>query len=108
MGNEENICKEGDTALLSGGDVSKLLNGLPQWSLGNRAIVGEFTFRSFKEAMEFVNEVAELANAEDHHPDIFISYNKVRLTLTTHKAGGLTCKDFILAAKIDPTGKSRG
>jgi 4a-hydroxytetrahydrobiopterin dehydratase len=51
--------------------------------------------------MEFVNKVATLAEAEDHHPDIRISYNKVLLTLTTHKAGGLTCKDFILGEKIN-------
>jgi 4a-hydroxytetrahydrobiopterin dehydratase len=102
MGKKDTICKESETKALTEADLKELLEGIPQWSLGDRAIEREFTFRNFDEAMEFVNKIAALANAEDHHPDIFISYNRVRLTLTTHKTGGLTCKDFILAAKIDP------
>ncbi len=98
---EDNICKEGAATTLTGADIRELLDGVPGWSLRDRAIEREFTFRNFEEAMEFVNKIAALANAEDHHPDILISYNKVHLTLTTHKAGGLTCKDFILGAKIN-------
>ncbi len=101
MGREEKICKEGEAALLAEEEVSELLDRLPLWSLSARAIERTLTFGNFEEAMEFVNRVAALAQAEDHHPDILISYNKVRLTLTTHKAGGLTCKDFVLGAKID-------
>jgi 4a-hydroxytetrahydrobiopterin dehydratase len=51
--------------------------------------------------MDFVNNVASIANDQDHHPDIFISYNTVRLTLSTHKIGGISINDFIVAAKID-------
>jgi 4a-hydroxytetrahydrobiopterin dehydratase len=51
--------------------------------------------------MEFVNTAASIANEQDHHPDILISYNKVRLTFTTHKIGGLSMNDFIMAAKIE-------
>lgn len=61
----------------------------------------EFRFKDFGKAMEFVNEVAEVAEEQDHHPDICVFYNKVNLTLSTHKIGGLSRNDFILAAKID-------
>ena len=100
MGQEDTIYKGDDATALTGADIKELLDGVPGWSLRDLTIEREFTFRNFEEAMEFVNKVAALANAEDHHPDILISYNKVHLTLTTHKARGLTCKDFILAAKI--------
>lgn len=61
----------------------------------------QFTFKTFKEAMEFVNKVADVAEGEAHHPDIYIFYNKVQLDLFTHAVGGLSENDFILAAKID-------
>ncbi len=60
-----------------------------------------FKFKNFKEAMVFVNKVAEIAEEEGHHPDIFIQWNKVTLTLWTHAINGLFDNDFILAAKID-------
>lgn len=60
-----------------------------------------FEFADFREAMRFVNRVAEVAEAEGHHPDIAIHWNKVELTLWTHKIGGLHENDFILAAKVD-------
>jgi 4a-hydroxytetrahydrobiopterin dehydratase len=83
------------TSPLSRQDVVLLLREIPGWSLG------EFLFKDFRTAMDFVNSVALIANKQDHHPDIFISYNKVQLTLSTHKIGGLTLNDFIVAAKID-------
>jgi 4a-hydroxytetrahydrobiopterin dehydratase len=61
----------------------------------------EFRFKNFTEAMIFVNKIANLAESEGHHPDIFISWNKVRLELFTHAIHGLSENDFILAAKID-------
>ena len=61
----------------------------------------EFTFKDFVRAMKFVNKVAEIAEAEGHHPDIHIHYNKVKLVLWTHDLGGLSMNDFIVAAKID-------
>lgn len=66
-----------------------------------KKIQRELRFKDFLEAMAFVNRVAELAEAEGHHPDIAISYAEVTLRLWTHVAGGLTENDFILAAKID-------
>jgi 4a-hydroxytetrahydrobiopterin dehydratase len=74
---------------------------LPNWTLQDGSIVREFSFQDFHQAIDFVDEVAELDEKENHHPDIFISYNKVRLDLSTHKAGGLTPKDFALASEVD-------
>lgn len=64
--------------------------------------------QGFTEAMNFVNAVAALAEAENHHPDIEINYSKVTLTLWTHKIGGLSENDFILAAKIDVLPEANG
>jgi 4a-hydroxytetrahydrobiopterin dehydratase len=61
----------------------------------------QFKFKNFLQAMEFVNKVAEIAEEQDHHPDIFIHWNEVTLTLYTHAINGLFSNDFILAAKID-------
>lgn len=75
----------------------------PGWTLAENGtrLFRRFEFLDFKAAMEFVNRVADLAEQEGHHPDIAIHWNKVELTLWTHKIGGLHENDFILAAKID-------
>jgi 4a-hydroxytetrahydrobiopterin dehydratase len=76
---------------------------VPAWSLAEAGtrLQRRFEFRDFVEAMKFVNRVADIAEAEGHHPDIAIHWNKVDLTLWTHKIGGLHVNDFILAARID-------
>ncbi len=61
----------------------------------------EFTFKNFKEALAFTNKVGELAENENHHPDIYLGWGKVRIVLWTHKINGLSDNDFIMAAKID-------
>jgi len=61
----------------------------------------EYTFSDFRQGLEFVNRVGELAETEGHHPDLYLAYGKVRITLWTHKIGGLHENDFILATKID-------
>ncbi len=61
----------------------------------------QFTFKDFKESIQFVNKLAEIAEQEGHHPDIYIFYNKVQIDLFTHAVGGLSENDFIMAAKID-------
>jgi 4a-hydroxytetrahydrobiopterin dehydratase len=91
----------GDTMPLAEEDVQILLKEIPQWSLKDNTIERQFKFKDFKEAIKFVNRVADAANKEDHHPDIHIYYNKVHIVLSTHKIGGLSKNDFILAAKID-------
>ncbi len=87
-----------------------LLVQVPGWSLSGNEIRREFKFRDFKQAMEFVNRVAGIADEQDHHPDIHISYNRVSLVLTTHKINGLSMNDFILAARINllPTAEAPG
>jgi 4a-hydroxytetrahydrobiopterin dehydratase len=99
----EQACKpvQAGAAPLSRKEAEALLLQVPTWSLGEKEIRREFRFKDFRRAMDFVNNVASIANDQDHHPDIFISYNTVRLTLSTHKIGGISINDFIVAAKID-------
>lgn len=61
----------------------------------------EYRFADFREALQFTNKVGELAEKEGHHPDIHLSWGKVKLLIWTHKIDGLTESDFILAAKAD-------
>ena|SRR3989344_6977539 len=83
-------------------EIKKYIKEVPGWLVFNfRKLNKEFKFKDFKEAIAFVNKIAALAESEGHHPDIAISYNKVRFDLTTHAIGGLSENDFILAAKID-------
>jgi 4a-hydroxytetrahydrobiopterin dehydratase len=86
---------------LSAAQTAPLLSTVPSWQLENGELVRIFKFGDFRESMSFVNQLAELAEKAGHHPDIDIRYSKVRLGLVTHDAGGLTHKDFDLAAKID-------
>lgn len=80
--------------------IKQELAKLKGWDLNEGQIVKLYKFKDFVESMRFVNKVAELAEAADHHPDILIRWNKVILTLSTHSAGGLTEKDFSLALQI--------
>jgi 4a-hydroxytetrahydrobiopterin dehydratase len=86
---------------LSRDEAAALAREVPTWAVKGEGVEKEFAFRDFREAIGSVNEVADIADAQDHHPDILISYNKVRLTFSTHKIGGLSRNDFIMAAKID-------
>ena len=81
--------------------IEKNLEEVPNWKLSEKMIGCEFEFKDFKEAMTFVNNVANLAEAEGHHPDITIHWNKVKLDLWTHSVDGLTENDFIVASKIN-------
>lgn len=89
------------TSKLSTTEIDSRLRSLDGWELERGEIVRTFSFTDFRGSLEFVNRVGELAEAAGHHPDIDIRYNKVRLALVTHDAGGLTEKDFALAAKIN-------
>lgn len=86
---------------LSEAEIAEQLAQRPDWSLENNEIVRTFRLANFPAAIAFLTHVAFLAEAAGHHPDIDIRYNRVRLALTTHDAGGLTEKDFALAAAID-------
>jgi 4a-hydroxytetrahydrobiopterin dehydratase len=87
--------------LLKKTDVQKHLKALTDWTLKGGQISRQYKFSDFVAAMAFVNHVAVEAEKLDHHPDILIKYNRVKLTLSTHSAGGLTELDFKLARKID-------
>lgn len=87
--------------LLNAQDIKDSLKRVPQWDHDKKHIERLFEFDDFTAAIDFVNSVAEIAEEEDHHPDIDVRYNKVRLALSTHAEGGLTDLDFDLAEKID-------
>lgn len=86
---------------LSPAETRELIKEINRWTWGEKSIEREYKFRDFRQSMDFVNQVADLAENQNHHPDIFISYSRVKLVLSTHKVGGLSRNDFILAAKID-------
>ena len=88
-------------AVLSPTAVNQKLANLNHWKLEGAEIVRHLEFPTFPAAIRFVNQVAEKAEAANHHPDIDIRYNRVRLALLSHDAGGLTESDFNLAAAID-------
>ena len=69
--------------------------------VAERQLEKEYQFKDFREALDFTNQVGELAEAQEHHPDIYLAWGKVKLTLWTHKINGLTESDFVLAAKAD-------
>lgn len=98
---EQNCQPVANMVPLSLKEAEALLLQVPNWSLADKEISRDFHFKNFRQAMDFVNRVAAIANEQDHHPAIVISYNKVKLILTTHKIGGLSMNDFIMAAKTD-------
>ena len=87
--------------ILSSGDIKEELKRVPEWDHEKKQIERTFEFDDFLQAIDFVNAVAEIAEEDEHHPDIDIRYNKVTLVLSTHSKGGLTERDFDLAEKID-------
>lgn len=86
---------------LTKAEIDSRLRSLQGWKRDDDELEKKFQFAGFGEAMAFVNRVAASAEAMDHHPDIKISYNKVKMSLSTHSEGGVTEKDFALAAQID-------
>jgi len=95
-------CEKGAEPL-KGEEIDKRAKELdPDWRVvDEHHLEREFTFDDFRQALDFVNEVGELAEEQGHHPDIYLSYGKVRIQLWTHKIDGLHENDFIMAAKID-------
>ena len=87
--------------LLDADEIKTALKKVPEWENEKKKIERTFEFDDFTEAMDFVNNVAEIAEEEEHHPDIDIRYNKVKLSIYTHNKNGLTDMDFQLAERID-------
>jgi 4a-hydroxytetrahydrobiopterin dehydratase len=89
------------TQLLGDDEIAARLDG-SEWEREGDEIVREWKLDDFAAAMAFVNRVAEMAEEANHHPDILVhGWNKVRLSLTNHSAGGLTETDFVLAGRFD-------
>ena len=86
---------------LSPQDINKQLAQLDGWSLHDDKLQRQFVFRNFVEAFGFMTQVALLAEAMDHHPEWSNVYNRVKIELTTHDAGGITERDFMLAGRIN-------
>ena len=82
-------------------EINHEMSQLKNWVLEGSAITKVESFTNFKEAIDYVNKVGEIAEKHNHHPDIIINYNQVRLSLSTHSVGGLTKKDFEVAREID-------
>jgi 4a-hydroxytetrahydrobiopterin dehydratase len=89
------------STVLSDAQIQQALQQLPGWRKNGQAIQRVFQFASFVQAMEFVNQMAEGAEAVNHHPDILINYNKVTLTLVSHDSGGITQRDIKMATRIN-------
>ena len=87
--------------LLSAADIKQRMKKVPEWEHNKKEIERTFEFDEFLECIDFVDQVAEIAEEEEHHPDMDIRMNKVRVVLSTHSEGGLTEADFELAEKID-------
>jgi 4a-hydroxytetrahydrobiopterin dehydratase len=94
---------DGEGGVLRGDALRKLEKELgPGWKVVNEhQLEREYKFKDFREALAFTNKVGELAESEGHHPDIFLGWGQVKLTIWTHSKDGLTQSDFVLAAKID-------
>ena len=93
---------QGETPPLEGQALEDLMKQVQGWELvEDKKILKNFKFKDFMEALAFVNRVGELAQQQGHHPDIYLSWGKVKIELSTHKIKGLTESDVILAAKID-------
>jgi 4a-hydroxytetrahydrobiopterin dehydratase len=89
-------------SLLAQNEITKNISTLSGWMKEGDQIAKQFQFKDFAEALAFVNKVGAEAEKMDHHPDIFIhSWNKVKITISTHSEGGITKKDFQLAEKIE-------
>lgn len=98
-------CDDPNTPKLTWDEAEKLKKEVDNWVLeeknGHLQISKRFKFKDFKQSLEFVNKVGEIAQEQDHHPNLYIIYNKVKVVLYTHIIGGLHENDFIIAAKID-------
>ena len=86
---------------LTDAEVVESLSDVPSWTVENAKLRRELRFADFVAAFSFMTRVALLAEQHDHHPEWFNVYNRVIIDLTTHDAGGITAKDFALAAAID-------
>jgi len=93
--------KQAARSLLDPGQVAQSLRELQGWRVEGKELVKSYKVKNFVEAVDFVNAIAGVAESQDHHPDLVVRWGEVGVRVTTHSAGGLTAKDFGLAAAID-------
>jgi len=93
---------------LTQAEIEEVLRTHPDWKLQGGKLVREWTFKDFVAAMAFVNQVAGIAEAAGHHPDIDIRYNRVQLGLVSHDAGGITQRDAAMAANLSKELSAKG
>lgn len=103
LAEKECLACQGDMTALKGQELARLTGQLDGgWRVvREHHLEKEYQFQDFRQALAFTNKVGEVAEAQGHHPDIFLGWGKVKLTVWTHKCDGLTESDFILAAKAD-------
>ncbi len=103
LAEKECVACKGEVPPLKGAELSNLARQLGNgWTVvREHHLEKEYGFKDFREALNFTNKVGELAEAQNHHPDILLTWGKVKLTIWTHKIDGLTESDFVLAAKAD-------
>ncbi len=88
-------------SILDESTINDALTDLPGWQLDGERIAREYRFDGFREAIAFINRIADAADAADHHPELTNVYSTVTVALTTHDAGGVTDKDLELAREIE-------
>ena len=103
LASKECVPCKGGVPPLQGEELTRLQNELGgDWQvIGGHHLEKDYQFLNFREALDFTNSVGELAEAQGHHPDIYLAWGKVKITIWTHKIDGLTESDFVFAAKSD-------
>ena len=93
-------------AKLEQAEIERRLSALPGWEFKDGAISKLYRFKEFMDGIKFLNKVAEMAEAADHHPDVKINYTRVTFSCSTHDQGGVTEKDFKMASQIEEAFKA--
>lgn len=91
----------GDSGLIAGDALARRAAGLPDWKISEGRLSKTFLFPDFQKALDFVNRVGAAAEEEGHHPDLHLAWGRVEASTWSHDAGGITERDFALAARID-------
>jgi 4a-hydroxytetrahydrobiopterin dehydratase len=102
LANKKCVPCEGGGPALHGDELARLARELDGWTMvEEHHLEKEYKFPNFADALAYVNRLGEVAEREGHHPDIFLTWGRVKVTLWTHSVGGLSENDFVLAAKAD-------
>jgi 4a-hydroxytetrahydrobiopterin dehydratase len=105
-GPDQKYTEDAPMAKLEKAEIERRLGTLPGWEFKDDAISKLYRFKEFMDGIKFLNRVAEMAEAADHHPDVKINYTRITFSCSTHDQGGVTEKDFKLAAQIEEAFKA--